>query len=64
VQTFYKLFGLSTLTTSGDGPRQADFGKVLQEFARAGEDADGFILRVKYFAWLFSRRLMTAGFVE
>ena len=38
MQTLYKLFGLSALTAGGDGPRQADFSEVLQEFARAGKD--------------------------
>jgi hypothetical protein len=37
VPIFYELFGLRALTAGGDGPRQANFGEVLQEFASPRE---------------------------
>ena len=50
----FTSFGLSALPTGGDGPRQANLAKVLQELASAGQDSDGWysageIFRVEFF---------------
>jgi hypothetical protein len=61
VQTFYKLFGLSVLAAGGDGSRQANFSEVLQEFARAGKDADGFYSAREIFGVAFFKALDGRG---
>jgi hypothetical protein len=60
-QTFYGHFGLSALTTGGDSPRQANFGQVLQEFARASKYADGFYFASEIFGVAFFKTLDGGG---
>jgi hypothetical protein len=61
VHAFYEPFGLSALTTGGDGPRPANFGKVLQEFSSARKDADGFYFAGEIFCVAFFKALDNAG---
>jgi len=60
-QTFYKHFGLGALATGGDSPRQANFGKVLQKFARAAKYAGGFYFASEIFGVAFFKALDGGG---